>query len=157
MTKSIVRSFAVAITIVAFGALGQAQTTPSSPGKGDMPMGSKDSSAKKANGEVTSVDANTGKLIVKTSTEDLSLDVQGSAKKNLTGIKVGDKVNVSYQDKGGMLVASSVTKAKSSSSKDGMGASSRGSSSGSSSGMGSSSTGSSSSKDNPMGSSSKSH
>ena len=70
---------------------------------------------------MTSVDAKGGKLMVKTATEELNLDVQASAaKKSLTNIKVGDKVNVSYEDKGGMLVANSVSKA-SGSSKNGMG------------------------------------
>jgi hypothetical protein len=70
---------------------------------------------------VTSVDAKGGKLMVKTSTGELNLAVQENAAKNsLAGIKVGDKVNISYQEKGGMLVASSVSKA-SGSSKDGMG------------------------------------
>jgi Cu/Ag efflux protein CusF len=104
--------FALGAGFLAFATVGQAQNIPSSPGKADAPMDSRAGSAKKATGEVTSVDAKTGKLMVKTSTDNLTLEVQGSsAKKHLADIKVGDKVNVSYQDKGGMLVASSVTKA----------------------------------------------
>ena len=112
MRKTIFTSFAVGVGMLAFAAMGQAQNIPSSPGKADAPMDSKSASAKRANGEVTSVDAKAGKLMVKTSTEELNLDVQGStAKQSLANIKVGDKVNVSFQDKGGMLVATSVRKA----------------------------------------------
>jgi hypothetical protein len=103
--------FALGAGFLAFATVGQAQNIPSSPSKADAPIDSRAGSSKKATGEVTSVDAKTGKLMVKTSTDNLSLEVQGSAaKKDLADIKVGDKVNVSYQDKGGMLVASSVTK-----------------------------------------------
>ena len=130
MTRKIVSSFAAAIGMLAFAAVGQAQNMPSSPGKmntpkADAPMKSKASSAKKATGEVTSIDAKTGKLMVRTSTDELDLDVQGTAaKKNLANIKVGDKVNVSYRDKDGTLVASSISKA-SSNPKDGMASSSK--------------------------------
>jgi len=126
MSKKVISGFVAGLGIVAIAALGQAQNMPSSPGKADAPMGSKSSTSnKKANGEVTSVDAKSGKLMVKTATEELTLDVQASApKKSLANIKVGDKVNVSYQDKGGMLVASAVTKAAASS-KDGKGSSTK--------------------------------
>lgn len=150
MNKKTMVGFVAGAGMLALTAAGQAQNTPSAPGKADMPkadapMKSKSGAAKKATGEVTSVDAKTGKLMVKTSTEELNLDVQASAaKKSLSNIKVGDKVNVSYHDKSGMLVANSVRKA-SADSKTGTGSSSMGS--------GSSSSGSSSPKDN-MGSSS---
>jgi Cu/Ag efflux protein CusF len=73
-------------------------------------------SPKRALGEVTSIDAKAGKLIVKAGSQELNLNVQGStAKKSLESIKVGDKVNVTYRDQGTMLVADSVSKATSSS------------------------------------------
>ena len=123
MTKQILTSMALGAGILAFAVAGQSQTTPSSPGKSDAPMAreSKSGATKKASGEVTSVDAKTGKVSVKTSTQELDLEVQGSAKNKLSDIKVGDKVNVSYQDKGGMMVANSISKASGSkSSKTGM-------------------------------------
>ena len=120
MTNKLITAFAVGAGMFALMAVGQAQNMPSSSGKSTAPLESKSSSTKKASGEVTSVDAKGGKLMVKTSTEELNLDVHGTtAKKHLSNIKVGDKVNVSFQDKDGMLVARSVTKA-SGSSKDGL-------------------------------------
>ena len=109
-----------------------AQTTPSmpdigsdskaKPAKPETGMDSK-ASEKKATGDVTSVDAKAGKLAVKTADQDLSLNVDASAaKKSLESIKVGDKVNVSYRDQGGILMASSVNK---SAAMDGAGSSSK--------------------------------
>jgi Cu/Ag efflux protein CusF len=119
MNKKLISGLVAGVGMFAIAAAGQAQDKPSSPSKPDAPMESKSGAAKKASGEVTSVDSKTGKLMVKTATEELNLDAS-AAKKSLANIKVGDKVNVSYQDKGGMLVANSVRKAAASS-KDGMG------------------------------------
>jgi hypothetical protein len=67
--------------------------------------------------------------MVKTATDELNLEVQDSAKKSLSSIKVGDKVDVGYQDKGGMLVANSINKSSKASSspaaRDDAGASSK--------------------------------
>ena len=125
MNRKHMTGFIAGIGMFAFAAGIQAQSIPSTPGRPDeAPLDSKSSAAKRASGEVKSVDAEKGKLIVKTATEDLNLDVQGTAAKNsLATIKVGDKVNIAYQDKGGMLVANSVTKAGSS--QDPIGASSK--------------------------------
>jgi Cu/Ag efflux protein CusF len=112
MTKQFVTSVAVGAGMLVFAAAGQSQTAPSLPGKAEAPAARESKATKRAIGEVTSVDAKSGKLAVKTSTEELTLDVQGSAAKNaLSDIKVGDRVTVSYQDKGGMLVANSINKA----------------------------------------------
>lgn len=114
MTRKFFTALSITAGMLALAVAGQAQNIPSSPGKTDTPMApmeSKGATTKQASGEVTMVDAKGGKLSVKTGTEDLNLDVQGSAaKSSLTGIKVGDKVNISYQDKGGMLVANSISK-----------------------------------------------
>lgn len=121
MTKPILASVALGVGVLAFAVAGQSQTAPSL-GKTDAPMvgEGKSGTTQRATGEVTSVDAKNGKLSVKTSTQELDLEVQGgAAKKDLSDIKVGDKVNVSYQDKGGRLVVSSINKA-STSSKTGM-------------------------------------
>jgi Cu/Ag efflux protein CusF len=124
MNRKRMTGFIAGIGMFAFAAGIQAQIMPSTPGRPEAPMDSKNSAAKRASGEVKSVDAEKGKLIVKTATEDLHLDVQGTAaKSSLATIKVGDKVNIAYQDKGSMLVANSVTKAGSS--QDPIGASSK--------------------------------
>lgn len=127
MKKRYFTAFVAGASMLAIGAVGQAaQDKPSTPGKADAPMDSKSSVTKRANGEVTSVDAKSGKLMVKTSTEELNLAVQDSAAKSaLATIKVGDRVNVAYQDKGGMLVANSVSQA-SETPKDGMGSPAKG-------------------------------
>ncbi len=120
MRNKIMTSCLVGIGMLALTGMSFAQTTPSKPdigsdskakpAKPDTGMDSK-ASEKRATGDVTSVDAKAGKLAVKTADQDLSLNVEASAaKKSLESIKVGDKVSVSYQDKGGMLVASSVSK-----------------------------------------------
>lgn len=114
MTRKFFTALPITAGMLALAVMGQAQNIPSSPGKTDMPvapMESPGSTTKRASGEVTMVDAKAGKVSVKTGTEELNLDVQGStAKTSLTGIKVGDKVNISYQDKGGTLVANSINK-----------------------------------------------
>jgi len=112
MNKKLLVSYIAGAGIFALTAAGQTQNMPSSPGSRDAPSESKSSATKKATGEVTSVDSASGKLMVKTATDELNLDVQGStAKKSLTNIKVGDKVSIAYQDKGGILVANSISKA----------------------------------------------
>ena len=87
MNKKLMTGFVAGVGMLAFAAGSQAQDKPSTPGKADAPMDSKKSTTKRANGEVTSVDATTGKLMVKTSTEELNLDVQGSAAKKPRNIK----------------------------------------------------------------------
>jgi Cu/Ag efflux protein CusF len=125
MRKSFLTALLVGAGMLALVATSQAQNPPSTPGGPSSPMDStKSSSAKHATGEVTSVDAKAGKLMVKTSTDEINLDVQAAgAKKSLSSIKVGDKVNVIYQDKSGTLIANSISKS-SSSSKETTGASS---------------------------------
>jgi hypothetical protein len=96
-------------------------TKPSNPAQGMSNPGSgmsdpapnreRGASAKRAIGEVISVNAKTGKLAVKTAEQDLNLNVSANAaKKELESIKVGDKVSISYRDQGGILVADSVSK-----------------------------------------------
>jgi Cu/Ag efflux protein CusF len=112
MNKKLLTGYIAGASIFALAAAGQAQNMPSSPKSNDAPIDSKSNASKRATGEVTSVDASSGKLMVKTATDELNLDVKGStAKKSLSNIKVGDKVNIAYQDKGGSLVANSISKA----------------------------------------------
>ncbi len=110
MRNKIMTSCLVGVGMLAVTASGYGQNMPANPSKPESGAESK-ASEKRAMGEVTSVDAKTGKLAVKTAEQDLSLNVTASAtKKSLESIKVGDKVSVSYRDQGGMLVASSVNK-----------------------------------------------
>ena len=111
MKKKIVASLFAGVGMLSLTGLGYSQSLPSTPERGERGMESQMASAKRATGEVTSIDAKTGKLAVKTGEQELNLSVQGSsAKKSLESIKVGDKVNVSYRDQGAILVANSISK-----------------------------------------------
>ena len=94
--------------------------SPARPDEQNMEQkGSSKRAAKRATGEVTSVDAKAGKLALKTKDKELDLDAKGTAaKKSLEKIHVGDRVNVAYTEQGGNLVAQSVTKAGASKSKE---------------------------------------
>jgi Cu/Ag efflux protein CusF len=62
-----------------------------------------------ATGEVTSVDAKSGQLTVKAKDKDLNLMAESKSAKNaLDKVKVGDTVRVTYTDKDGKMVVSSV-------------------------------------------------
>jgi len=62
-----------------------------------------------ATGEVTSVDAKSGMLTVKTKDKDLNLTAESkSTKSALEKVKPGDTVRVNYSDKDGKMVATSV-------------------------------------------------
>jgi len=122
MQNKFMTSCLVGVGMLAVTGISYTQDMPAKPSKPQSGVESK-ASEKRAMGEVTSVDAKTGKLAVKTSEQDLSLNVEASAaKKSLESIKVGDKVNVSYRDQGGILMASSVNK---SAAMDGAGSSSK--------------------------------
>ncbi|HEV8342278.1 MAG TPA: hypothetical protein VGR30_07895 [Candidatus Binatia bacterium] len=68
--------------------------------------------AKKATGEVISIDSKAGTLTLKAEGKEMKLDATGAAaKKSLADIKVGDKVIVQYSTgPKGQLVAQSVEK-----------------------------------------------
>jgi len=126
MRKKLITVVVAGTGMFAFVAASQAQNMPSSPRIKEAPIDSKSTVTKRATGDVTSVDVKSGKLIVKTSTDELNLNVQGSSAQNsLASIKVGDKVNMNYQDQGGMLVASSVIRVSDRSARDDIGASSK--------------------------------
>ena len=65
--------------------------------------------AKRASGEVVSVDAKMGMLAVKVKDKEMSFTAET---KLLEKTKVGDKVTVSYTEKDGKMMASSVKAAK---------------------------------------------
>lgn len=112
MRNKVVTSCLVGVGMLAASAMTFAQEDrPAKPAKpAEAGMESK-ASAKRAIGQVTSVDVKTGKLAVKTAEQDLSLNVQASAaKESLQSIKIGDNVSVTYRDQGGLLLADAITK-----------------------------------------------
>ncbi len=121
MKKTINAAFSLAgagLLALSAGA-GYAQTKPSTPGKMEHGIDSKET-AKQASGEVTAIDAKTGKLKVKTADRELDLKVQGGmTKKSLDSIKVGDQVMISYREQGANLVADSVHKSAASADRAG--------------------------------------
>ena len=69
--------------------------------------------AKNATGELVSADAKAGKLTVKVKQKELDFSAESkSAKQALEKVKVGDTVTVSYTEKDGKMVASSIKAAK---------------------------------------------
>ena len=112
MRNKLVTSCLVGVGMLAVSAISFAQEDkPAKPAKpAEAGMESK-AGAKRAMGQVTSVDVKTGKLAVKTGEKDLNLNVQASAaKESLESIKIGDNVSVTYRDQGGMLLADAITK-----------------------------------------------
>ena len=113
MRNKLVTSCLVGVGMMAVSAMSFAQEDkPAKPAKpaAEAGMESK-ASAKRATGQVTSVDVKTGKLAVKTAEKDLNLNVQASAaKESLESIKIGDNVSVTYRDQGGILLADAITK-----------------------------------------------
>ena len=112
MRNKLVTSCLVGVGMMAVSAMSFAQEDkPAKPAKpAEAGMESK-AGAKRAMGQVTSVDVKTGKLAVKTAEKDLNLNVQASAaKESLESIKIGDNVSVTYRDQGGMLLADAITK-----------------------------------------------
>lgn len=114
MKKNIVKLVVVAFTALVFGGVATAQDTKAEKmGKSpaDSPRTEKSTKAKSgtATGEVTSVDAKSGQLTVKAKDKDLNLMAESKSAKNaLDKIKVGDNVRVTYTDKDGRMVVSSV-------------------------------------------------
>ena len=114
MKKSIFKLAVVAFTVLFLGGVATAQDTKAgktSKSSADSPKMEKSSKAKTATatGEVTSVDAKSGQLTVKAKDKDLDLMAESKSAKNaLDKVKVGDTVRVTYTDKDGKMVVSSV-------------------------------------------------
>ena len=114
MKKDIFKLVVVAFTALIFGGIATAQDTKSEKmGKSsaDSPKMEKSTKAKSgtATGEVTSVDPKSGQLTVKAKGKDLDLMAESKSAKNaLDKIKIGDTVRVTYTDKDGKMVVSSV-------------------------------------------------
>jgi Cu/Ag efflux protein CusF len=114
MKKNVVKLVLAAFTVLVFGGVATAQDTKADKmGKSsaDSPKMEKSTKAKSgtATGEVTSVDAKSGQLTVKAKDKDLNLMAESKSAKNaLDKVKVGDTVRVTYTDKDGKMVVSSV-------------------------------------------------
>ena len=122
--QNALRVFIVALTALAFSGVSFGQekktspATPATPGAPAMEkkteMKSEKPKTARMTGEVTSVDAKAGTLTVKAKDKETKLTAESSSAKNaLEKIKVGDTVRVSYTEKDGKRVASSVAKSES--------------------------------------------
>ncbi len=112
----------VALTSLAFSSVSFAQAkppaTPATPGAPAMEkkteMRSEKAKAQGLTGEVTSVDAKAGTVTVKGKEKEINLAADSkSTKAALEKLKVGDMVRVSYTEKDGKMIVSSVKAAKS--------------------------------------------
>jgi Cu/Ag efflux protein CusF len=114
MKKNLSKLVVVAFTALIFGGVATAQDTKSEKmGKSSSDSSKMEKSTKAksgtATGEVTSVDAKSGQLTVKAKDKDLDLMAESKSAKNaLDKVKIGDTVRVTYTDKDGKMVVSSV-------------------------------------------------
>ena len=116
--KNMIKVLVVALTTLSFSALGFAQTKPATPATPATPAApaekkteTKSEKAKthQATGELTALDAKAGTFEVKQNDKELKLSATSkSAKDALAKLKVGDMVKVSYTEKDGKMIASSV-------------------------------------------------
>jgi hypothetical protein len=118
--KNALRVLIVALTALAFSSIGFAQekkttpATPAAPATEKKTEKSEKPKTSRVTGEVTSVDAKAGMLNVKAKDKDLKLTAESSSAKGaLEKVKVGDMVKVSYTEKDGKMVASSIDKTES--------------------------------------------
>jgi hypothetical protein len=74
--------------------------------------------AKSATGDVVSADAKTGMLAVKVKDKEMSFAAESkTAKQALEKVKAGERVTVSYTEKDGKMIATSVKAAKTTTAK----------------------------------------
>jgi ribosomal protein S1 len=113
--KNVFKVLVIAFTALIFGGVSIAQDRKAEKmekSAADKPMTDQKSTKAKsgtATGEVTSVDAKSGMLTVKTKDKDLNLTAESKSTKNaLEKVKPGDTVRVNYSDKDGKMVATSV-------------------------------------------------
>ena len=109
----------VALTSLAFSGASFAQAKPATPAtpaspaapamEKKMEMKSEKAKTNGLTGEVTSVDAKAGTLTVKAKDKEVNLAADSkSTKATLEKLKVGDMVRVSYTEKDGKMIVSSV-------------------------------------------------
>ncbi len=119
--KNALRVLVVVLITVAFNGISFAQAkpaTPATPATPPAPAMEKKTESEKAKttritGEVTSVDSKAGTVTVKTKDKETNLIADSNAKGALGKVKVGDMVKVTYTEKEGKMLASSIAGVKS--------------------------------------------
>jgi hypothetical protein len=115
--KNMIKLLVVVLTTLSFSGLSFAQAKPATPATPATPsapekkteMKSEKPKTERITGEVTTLDAKAGTFAVKTKDKELKLTADSkSAKGALEKLKVGDMVKVSYTEKDGKMIASSV-------------------------------------------------
>jgi Cu/Ag efflux protein CusF len=109
-----IKVLVIALTSLAFSSVSFAQAkpaTPATPATPAAPAMEKSEKAKtnRLTGEITSVDVKAGTFTVKGKDKEINLVADSkSTKAEVEKLKVGDTVRVSYTDKDGKMIASSV-------------------------------------------------
>jgi Cu/Ag efflux protein CusF len=117
--KNTIKVLVIALTSLAFGGVSFAQAKPATPATPATPaapamekkteMKSEKAKTNALTGEITSVDAKAGTFTVKAKDKEINLTAASkSTKATLEKLKVGDMVRVSYTEKDGKMIASSV-------------------------------------------------
>lgn len=115
--KNMIKILVVVLTTLSFSALGFAQAKPATPATPATPpaaekkteMKSEKPKTHRISGEITAVDAKAGTFAVKEKDKEIKLTADSKgAKGALEKVKVGDMVKVSYTEKDGKNLASSV-------------------------------------------------
>ena len=112
--KNMIKILAIALTSLAFSSVSFAQAkpaTPATPATPAAPAMEKSEKAKtnRLTGEITSVDVKAGTFTVKGKDKEINLVADSkSTKAEVEKLKVGDTVRVSYTEKDGKMIASSV-------------------------------------------------
>jgi Cu/Ag efflux protein CusF len=113
--KNMIKVLVIALITLTFSGLSFAQAKPATPPAPTMEKKA-ETKAKpsRITGEVTSVDARAGTFVIKAKDKEVNLNAESKdAKAALEKVKVGDMVRVSYAEKDGKMVATSVRAAKS--------------------------------------------
>lgn len=112
--KNMIKVLVIALTSLAFSGVSFAQAkpaTPATPATPAAPAMEKSEKAKtnRLTGEITSVDVKAGTFTVKGKDKEINLVADSkSTKADVEKLKVGDTVRVSYTEKDGKMIASSV-------------------------------------------------
>ncbi len=115
--KNAVKILFVALITLAFSGVSFAQAKPATPAAPETgkktEMKAEKAKTIRATGEVTAVDAKASTLTVKVKDKETNLIAESKAAKSaLEKVKVGDMVRVSYIEKDGKMIASSIAKTK---------------------------------------------
>jgi len=126
IVKNAIKIVVLALTALSFSGLSFAQSKPATSSTPSADKKAETTSAKaKSNritGEITSLDAKSGMVAVKGKDKEVNLTAESKkAKAALEKLKVGDMVTVSYSEKDGKMVVSSVKADKSTASKSAKG------------------------------------